>query len=231
MALDDRPNNHSEFIDQQRELSGAGGAKAARFLDDGSTPRSRQEKEAKARAERQAFTRLMELLQDPEYAAAYEGANDAIVQAQAALDIALEENARRMTELEGRAVKLPDGRAVFIRNDGGGETIDGEIIPASIILTLDIPEDAPTIDEYNAARERRRELGGYADKIDTARDRVNDPDDPATKDELDDITKDMKLLVRKSQNVPEMSSSFQRSATASIEQQAAQIKLPSPITD
>lgn len=210
---DERPTNLTDFRDQQRELSGAGGAKMERFFDEDSTPKGRQEKQRKLSMER-ALSELERLLLDPAYEAAFQKANDAIDAAQEALDIALRDNARHIADLEDRAPKLADGRAVFLRADGRGETADGEIIPLSVMATLDIPADAPTIDRYNAARDRRRQLGGFADDIDNARRRVHAPNDPLDRGSLGDLTKDMDDIKRRVENTPTLQRDFQECSSA-----------------
>ena len=178
---------------------------------------------------RNCYTLRAQRRLDPAYEAAFQAANDAIDRAQVALDAALAENADHIADLEDRAVKLPDGRAVFVRADGSGETADGEIIPAEVMDTLNVPDDAPTDDEYNAARERRRELGECGDEIDHARKTVNDPDNPADKDDLDTVRRWMDDLTRKIENVPEMSEEFAQAASSPVSERAASISLPSPI--
>lgn len=224
---DERLGNRLDFQDLQRELSGAGGAKAERFMDGEHSPRDRDRKQRQKATER-LLTELARLRLDPAYEAAHQAANDAINDAQAALDIALDANARLIADLEDRAVKLPDGRAVFIRTDGRGETADGEIIPAAIMLTLDIPNDAPTIDAYDAARERRRALGGYADEIDRARDEVNDPDNPASKERLEEIDTDMDTLIRNIEGVSSAKTAFEAATASSTEQRGQSLLVSLP---
>ena len=202
-----RPGNRVDFQDLQRELSGAGGAKAERFMDGEHSLRAREEKQRRQATER-LLSELARRRLDPAYEAAYQAATDAIDAAQTALDNALEANARQIADLEDRAVKLPDGRAVFIRADGRGETRDGEIIPVAVMVTLDVPDNAPTIEEYDAARERRQALGGYAEDVDRARDRVNDPDAPPSREELEDITDEMETLTREIEGKQSLSPGF-----------------------
>ena len=202
-----KPPSRKEFDDLNNELAGAGHAKAARFFGGNGRPRSDREKARKRGIER-ILSELELLMLDPAYQAAFQAANDAIDGAQAVLDAALLENARHIADLEDRAVKLDDGRAVFIRPDGKGETADGEIIPIEIMLTLDIPPDAPTIEEYRAARARQRRLAEHGEDIDKAREEVNDPDNPASKERLDDITKEMEDIQREIENRPSITASF-----------------------
>lgn len=213
-----------EFDDQQQELAGTG-HKVARFYNDDKSERARQKK-----ADKRSLDRILdELAQrrlNPVYEAAFQAANDAIDRAQAALDTALEENAQHISDLEDGAARLPDGRAVFVRADGSGETADGEIIPAEVMDTLDIPDDATTIEDYDAARERRRALGGYGEDINKARRKANDPNNPADKPTLDDIARDMDDLTRKMEGVPDISDQFDRAAAQSVDERAASIPLP-----
>jgi hypothetical protein len=205
-----KPPSRIDFDDLNNELAGAGHAKAARFFDENGRPRSDREK-ARKRGIKRILSELELLMLDPAYQAAFQAANDAIDGAQAALDAALLENARYIADLEDRAVKLDDGRAVFIRPDGRGETANGEIIPIEIMLTLDIPPDAPTIEEYRAARARQRRLAEHGEDIDKAREEVSDPDNPASKERLDDIRKEMEEIECQVNGTPTLRSSFNAS--------------------
>jgi|AntAceMinimDraft_11_1070367.scaffolds.fasta_scaffold06550_5 hypothetical protein len=194
MKDNDLDHQRLEFFDQQNELAGAG-HKISRFYSEDKTERGKREKASKRNVE-QILDALSQMRLDPAYEAAFQAANTAIDDAQTVLDQALLTNSELITDLEDRAAKLPDGRAVFLREDGTGETKDGEIIPIQIMITLDISDDAPTITEYNAARERRRELGGFGEDIEKARTVVNNPTNPASVDKLEDLTKDMDKLKR-----------------------------------
>jgi hypothetical protein len=162
--------------------------------------------EEKKREKESRETALHQLMRDPAYAAAYQRANDAIDRAQQALDTALLENAQiaedlqdRLDEMENRAARLPDGRAVFRAADGSLKTADGdrlrsEAVPASLI----IPLDAPSYEDYAAGRTaltsavaRGAELSEIQTTIlDPARDRLND-EDPPSAEELVGINESM----------------------------------------
>ena len=209
METDQNKQKRQDFADHQAELTGMpNGKQQGRFLDADNTPRGRQKLEEKRRLERAYQSALEQMLLDPVYRMAFDDANDAIDRAQSALDLALQQNAFHIADLEDRAVKLPDGRPVFLRADGRGETADGEIIPLAIMVTLDIPADAPTIDAYDAARNRRSKLGGYADQIDDARRSVNDDDSPMDQDDLKSVPDAMDDIIRQIEARPSIRNSF-----------------------
>lgn len=160
--------------------------------------------EEKKQERERRLSALAQLMRDPVYAAAWQRANDAIDRAQAALDIALLENAQitedlqeRLEEMEGRAARLPDGRAVFRAADGSIRSADGQrlrsdALPASLIIPLDAPsyEDyATSRDALTSARARGQELSRVqTEVIDPARERQADEDNPLSLDELDAVT-------------------------------------------
>lgn len=196
-----------DLDDLSRELAGASN-KTQRFTAESAGHGREGEKKRK----QQEFERILDELTrrrlDADYERAFQAASAAISQAQDALDAALEENARHIEELEANAARLADGRMVFLRKDGKGETADGEIIPLEVMVTLDIPDNATTIEDYNAARARRRELGGYGDEVDAARNEINDPENPADKDRLDDVEKRMKTLTKEINGSYNLTASF-----------------------
>lgn len=220
-----------DLDDLSREISGSS-HKINRFFAEGSGPADRAEEKRKREFQR-TMTALALRLLDPEYRAAFDAANTAIDNAQTALDAAMAENAKTFEDLESRAVKLPDGRRVYLREDGRGETADGELISADVMRTLDIPEEAATIEELNEARARRRQLGDYGDDIDAARTKVNDPNNPASADDLDKIKKDFGTMTREISQTANPTASFNvvsppADAAASLEFDMGEIVLPPP---
>lgn len=161
---------------------------------DAQTIKTRKDAEH-ARIQQQKFsthmTALQIMLQDEAYYAAWNAARDAIDRAQLRLDEALAELEAKIESIEDRAVRLADGRAVYMRPDGTAVTKEGETISAAVLSELSIPANAATEEEYRAARTRQAELGGYADEIDDARTEVRDPDNPPSKDRLEEIKDQM----------------------------------------
>lgn len=163
--------------------------------------------EDKKKEQERKLSALAQLLRDPEYAAAYQRANEAIDRAQSALDTALLENAQvtedlaeRLDEMETNAARLADGRAVFRAEDGSLRTADGQRLrseagTASLIIPLNAPsyEDyAATRDALTSARAHGQELSRVqTEVIDPARERMNDQDNPPSRDELGAIERRM----------------------------------------
>jgi hypothetical protein len=188
--------------------------------------------EDKKQERERRLSALAQLMRDPEYAAAYQRANDAIDRAQAALDTALLENAQiteelqdRLDEMEARAARLPDGRAVFRSAGGSLRTTDGhrlrsEAIPATLILPLDAAsyEDyAATRDALTSARAHGQELSRVqTEVIDPARDRMADQDNPPSREELEEIEREMDATLAIIQGQHEPSSSSEHNVEADI---------------
>ncbi|WP_394693134.1 hypothetical protein [Hyphobacterium sp.] len=178
-------------------MAGRDVGRIRRFLPDRDPDTIEQKKREKDARE----TALQQLLRNPSYAAVYQAANDATDRAQAALDTALLENAQttedlaeRLDEMEARAARLPDGRAVFRAADGSMRTADGQrlrsdALPASLIIPLDASsyEDyALSRDALTSARAHGQELSRVqTEVIDPARERLADEDNPLSLDELE----------------------------------------------
>jgi hypothetical protein len=84
------------------------------------------------------------LLSDPEFAQAYEQAMDALVDAEDAVQTALdqaiaraEETQRELDELMDKAMRLPDGRAVFMDQSGIVRDENGDAIDPVLVATLE----------------------------------------------------------------------------------------------
>jgi hypothetical protein len=205
-AMDERwseQKRRQDIDDLNNEMAGRDVGRIRRFLPDRDPETIAQKKREKDARE----TALQQLLRDPAYAAAYERACNAIDRAQAALDEALLENAETVERLaqeleamEGRAARLPDGRAVFRANDGTLRTADGQRLRSEAVLaSLIIPTDAPSYEDYAAsrdaltdARERGHQLSRVqTEVIDPARNRTHDADNPLSFDELEEIEREM----------------------------------------
>lgn len=192
-----------DLDDLNNEAAGRDVGRISRFHHD-RDPKTIEEK--KQERERR-MSALAQLMRDPAYAAAYQRARDAIDRAQVVLDAALLENAQitedlqeRLEEMEGRAARLPDGRAVFRTADGSIRTADGhrlrsEALPASLI----IPLDAPSYEDYALSRDALTSVRAHGQElsrvqtevIDPARERLADEDNPLSLDELDALELEM----------------------------------------
>lgn len=190
-----------EFDDLQAELSGAPNGKVARFLTGDTSQKSKEEEKAE-RARQALQTQLDLMLMDPAYRAAWDRTNTLLSDTQDKLDAALLKvtaNIERLSELveglEDKATKLPDGTAVFKAADGSVWTEDGRKLSDAEAASLNIPENAPSWEQYkgaqdalDGARARRDKLIGIqTDVLDPARQQLNDPDNPPSIDDIDDI--------------------------------------------
>lgn len=200
--------------------------------------------EEKKQERERRLSALAQLMRDPVYAAAWQRANDAIDRAQAALDIALLENAQitedlqeRLEEMEGRAARLPDGRAVFRAADGSIRAADGQrlrsdTLPASLIIPLDAPsyeEYATSRDALTSARARGQELSrAQTEVIDPARERLNDQDNPPSREELEEIEREMDEIAERATD-PDFA--LERGGEDEPTQQQSSIPVPISLPD
>ncbi|KCZ89731.1 hypothetical protein [Hyphomonas jannaschiana] len=188
------------------ELAGLNNGRIARFLvGDDDRPNGQESKREKRW--REFRTQLDMLLNDPAYREAWDRANNLLSNTQNKLDAALlkvtaniERLSELMEDLEDKATKLPDGTAVFRAADGSVWTKDGRKLSDEEASRLDIDENAPSWEQYkgandalDSARTRRDKLIGIqTDVLDPARHKLNDPDNPSSKEEIDDIEKNLK---------------------------------------
>ena len=174
---------------------------APRFLSEDSHPRSRKAADRKARD--RAFQHQLDLLlQDPQFAAAYERVGALLDDAQEILSTRAAGLAARaehlesvLEDIEARTAKLPDGTAVYRTPSGDYVTADKRALTDAEVLLLVNPEDAVSIDTYTQARDaldtaRRKQddLARDQDKLDDfwkRRDEVESPED------LEELEKDI----------------------------------------
>ena len=221
--MDKDKRKAQDFADQQAELSGVSTGRQDRFLRGDASRRNGGAERARA-ADRAFQTQLDLLLTDPVYRAAYTRVVDLLDQAQAKLDVAMAAVAAtidRLTDLtedmETDAARLPDGRAVFLGSDGKLYTADGDCLGPVEDHDIAIPKDAPSWDQFRGARDalrdaktRMRRYGDIQDDVLTpARDRVSDPDNPPSLDDLKKIEDDIKRAMDQIETAPPMSTSFE----------------------
>lgn len=203
IALDSLPKWLRDLIDINNEYADRETGRAKRFLassgEDG--PDSEKKKE-----ERQ-FTALMRLLQDPEYARLYtQAANmvqdieDAAARALSKLETEGEAAAQKLDEIKDSAATLPDGRRVYQTDDGRLLTEDGEDVSARRGDVRGSTENTPSWEEYKRAKDalddierRKREIDDYMrDVIDPLKRRLADPNNPPSKEELEEILRKLR---------------------------------------
>lgn len=189
-----------DFDDLQREVTGQDGARMRRFLSpDDPRVMSAEKKAAKERAYRDLLDRL---LLDPEYQALYTDLGDKLGQAEAETDsaIAMIQHQLRVADqaiadMEAAAAKGPDGQPVFRAPDGRVVNAEGQELPPEIAAGIQWPANAPTAEDYFAAKRRRDDLETHLedlhiyrnDTLGGIRHRYDDRDDPISKDDLRDV--------------------------------------------
>ncbi|WP_299587632.1 hypothetical protein [uncultured Tateyamaria sp.] len=189
--------DHQDFVDLQNEISGADTGRMRKFLspDDDRTPEGKRKK-----AEREQTRRTLEdLMRDPEYARLYvefgdrlgtaeTGADTALAAIQQMLDAAQQD----VSDMEVNAARDPDGRAVFQYVDGRVVYADGTDVDPDIAAGIIWPPNAPSAEEYFAAKDRVQSLQDSMrdwttyryDVLGDMRDRYDDKDNPMDKDDL-----------------------------------------------
>lgn len=188
--------------DLQDEIAGRDTGRARRFLaEDGRDERQGRTRKASATDTLVQLTALELALQDTVFAQRYAQVMDMLSDAERRVQTALDQaeadladaNAA-LTDMEDRANRLPDGRAVFQDADGTWRTADGAPISDHDAASI-VPKDgAASWDDYrrqqDAAADARRRADDARDAqvvLGDARDRMEDPDDPPSMDDLDDI--------------------------------------------
>ncbi|SDG29109.1 hypothetical protein [Thalassobaculum litoreum] len=171
--------------------------------------RDRKEKEERDRTA--SLTRLQVLLNDPTYRALYNDTFDQLRTAETATEAALEEAHAALSQTEtdlqstlDNAARLPDGTRVFRDADGNIRTEDGELVSGPDAETIVWKGGEPSYEDLLArrkaegdARQRVEDLLRYQnDVLGPAHDRMEDPDNPPTPDELKQIQDDIEQGAR-----------------------------------
>lgn len=190
-----------DFDDLQREVAGLEVGRIGRFLpDDVRNPEQSEKRKAEQQAE--MLTRLQMMMRDPEYAALHEKAVKTLRQVSTELD-QINEDARRLWEADTRAIAQIDeraardsqGRAVF--KDKGGETryADGALVAEDEAAGIVWRGDEPSLEERQFYAERRARVEGIMADSDGAQaeigdmqERLDDDDNPLSADEIKDLT-------------------------------------------
>ena len=195
--------------------------------------RGRKDKEERDRTA--SLTRLQALLNDPAYRALYDDTFDQLRAAEAATEAALEEAHDALSQAEtdlqstlDNAARLLDGTRVFRDADGNIRTEDGDIVSGPDAETIVWKGGEPSYEELLArrkaegdARQRIDDLLRYQnDVLGPARDRMEDPDNPPTPDELKQIQDEVRSGM----------SAYVKSDGPSVEQPDAQATLTSDVT-
>ncbi|WP_417517996.1 hypothetical protein [Minwuia sp.] len=215
--------------DHNAELSGtkSGYIYRTSAADHESRPDIRAKKARKAEARISALEAL--LASDPNYAALYNETRgqviDAANEAEARIEAITEELASaeaELSELESNAARTGDGRMAFRTSDGRVVDENGQEIAAPEAASIVWPNDAPSYDDYldrkKAVQDAQDALAAwreYQAAVGEAKDRLDDPDNPLSEDELEEI---QELLER---SRPEPTAAPEESASSEVAPAAA----------
>lgn len=147
-------------------------------------------------------TALHMLMQDPEYAKLYNDTMDLLARAEKATEKALAQAEQdlieaqdQLNDMRDNASKLPDGTAVFRDKDGNVWTEDGKLVDQEDAAAVVWKDNAPSYEDYlnqkqtvTDTQQRIEALRLYlVDVLGGARDRMSDPDNPPSKEDIEGI--------------------------------------------
>ncbi|WP_022694712.1 hypothetical protein [Ponticaulis koreensis] len=166
------------------------------------------------------MTALQTMMQDPEYRALYERVSGKLDEVQSNLDQAILENAEELEQLEDGAAHSKDGSTIYAASDGSFVYADGTKVPAAEMPDpSDIPNGATSWEEYRRARDRAIELARIqGEVIDPARTRIQDPDNPPSKTDLEEIETELEQADQEISNVgaaPKVTHNYERTDPSS----------------
>lgn len=224
------------FDDLQNEISGRETGRNSRFLSKGNA--EAQEIERKKNHDRVQQTALDILLQNnPEYAALYNETMDLIRRAEIQaeqflqeLESGLSSAQDTMKETLDNANKLPDGTAVFKDADGNVWTADGRKVGPEEAAGIEWKEGGVSYEDYlkqkQAIEDFKRQIDEVhhyqVDVLGRARDRMTDPDNPPSKDDLNGIRGNIKNTLNETLNHNEANASNLDTPL----QKSVEVKLP-----
>ena len=195
----DLERRQRDFEDLQHELTGHDVGRISRFLaeDDDRSPEARRRKREKEAEQR----RLADLLLNPVYRATYEQLGSELSAAEMDADqtiqsyeTAIQVAEQRLSDMETGAARGPNGDPVFRYADGRVVDAEGQTLAPEIAAGISWPPDAPSAEEYFAAKEHLAALEGElnqwrgyrTDTLGSIRDRYESDGDPMSLDEMED---------------------------------------------
>ncbi len=193
--------------DFHNETAGRDVGRMKRFLPGEARPgysKSKQEKHT------EQLSQLAIMMQNAEYAALYtdtvELVQDHAAKAEAGIENArsvLSEAGQTLEDLTDEAAKLhPDGAPVFLDENGIAVRADGSPLSPDETDSVVWPEDAPSYEEYRDAKqayvdaqERINAWINYQLYLGDVQNRLNDPDNPLTSEELKQVQDDVEARI------------------------------------
>lgn len=190
-----------DFDDSQRELAGVEVGRIGRFLSPEAREALREGKGAGSRAVSSLSALDWMLLNDPDYAQAYEGAMNALADAEDTVEEALEKALGRVDVAQNavdrtldEAMRLPDGRAVFMDADNAVRTEDGKAVDPALAATLEWQGNEPSYETFVERRDRLdtandavTAIRGDQIELGEIREELTDRDDPASREHVDEL--------------------------------------------
>jgi hypothetical protein len=224
IGLDNMPQSVRDLRDLGHELSGET-SRINRFLPEGSSGYGAQSEEKKSEKRYQSLLEML-LTEDPQYAALYSRVAEKLDRAQSAVDKVMADIKQRLETSEialqrmrDSAPELADGTKVFrSRKDGHVYTEDGQRLDDEQARGIEFPPDAASLEDYRAQKDaqdtalrQREEIERYQrDVLDPMKERMRDPDHVYTKDELEEIDRNVDA------SLPDMLREDYRSADPSV---------------
>ena len=191
--------------DLQREIAGVQGGRQERFMVSGEPSTAQQAK--KEREQVHTLTALELLLQSPEYVKLYQETSAFVMKAATVTEEALQQtnmDLQALYKIEEEqlrnANRLADGTVVFEDKHGDVFTQEGTIVRDTVALDGIVhKENATSYEDYRtnqdkieATNDKIEVLTHYQnDVIGTAQDRLADEDNPLSKEELQQMKKDL----------------------------------------
>jgi hypothetical protein len=193
-------------VDLGHEMAGVETGRIRRFIADGASGYAADSEEKKARREHRSLLDML-LIEDPQYAALYQRVSEKLDHAQQAVESALvninqrlEGSDRKLQQMRESAGELEDGTKVFRSSvDGSIYTEDGQRLSDKEAQNINIPEGAASWEDYRRQQEerdlalrQREEVERYQREVlDPIKERLRDPDNVFSKEELQNIDKNI----------------------------------------
>ena len=137
-----------------------------------------------------------------------------------------------LSDMEDSTAKLPDGTAVFRSADGVLKAADGSHLSAAETAALLNPENLQSYEQYrnaqsalHGARTRQNELSGNQATIDNARRKMDEPENPPSRDNLDGIEDDIRRTIDEMDRMQSVRPDFDLAAIPETKDLVSDLKL------
>ena len=197
-----------DFGDLQNELAGRETGRISRFLGENS-PNAKASQRRKSQQQIELTSLQLLLQNDPDYAAQYKGVMDLLSRAETATEQALTRAEQDLSLAQDEindtlnsANKLPDGTVIFKDKEGSIWTENGRLVTEAELESVKWNENAPSYEDYIKRRQAVEDLQRHivalrryqVDVLGHSRNRLADPDNPPSADELKQIEKEIKEI-------------------------------------